>query len=588
MSQWGKVLLTCSLPFLSLAGSPDLRLERTPVSGGAELLTVFGSLSADSASTGLVPLISVLRDTLGDQDPDNDRLRYIWILTSAKPNILRHAAAALPFFYWQPNLGKGADSRPSPVIDMGNTRRNVWADVAERIVQVSALDSFGSVLRTSSRRYRENIGDERRVRLIEGMAVLSELENVPEVKTLLSDPELLEIEARLTLAGQPLGGLVNAKKLPKAYFNQRTHSQEARGHNWEMLRQLAEANGLYFQPLGLGNAYTHALLLVAREDLNPRHPFDGKYLNIANPYTDGRLTNWQGVTVTAYFDENGYRVSSPVPGGSSRELIPLALYGLGYPKLPLLLADFRSTRAPKSREMIRRALTDSIRGVLGISKWTNWPYFAGSTAFEFVENRRGAAFNRAARLETYSETRRWLALDRSMNPALREELLKHLEIMGVNPLDTSVFDEAKTAQHQYAALLRYAQDPNGLPAQLAHDRKAERAAYEHNFGARTGFRMATVFSFGVYRHHDKSTVPLEVALDRRRRADRQLRYLETVLEAGSPADTQEVERTLDELAKSGIAGHGARVVERLIRQTTDSTTRALYQKALDNLNAAGQ
>ena len=40
--------------------------ERQPVANGAELLTVFSSLP-DNA--GEVPLVSVLRDTLGDNDP---------------------------------------------------------------------------------------------------------------------------------------------------------------------------------------------------------------------------------------------------------------------------------------------------------------------------------------------------------------------------------------------------------------------------------------------------------------------------------------------------------------------------------------
>src|SRR5258707_15258931 len=64
------------VPAFALAASPEFRLERTPVPGGAELLTVFGHLSAKAAAPDQeVPLVSVLRDTLGDDDPANDRLR---------------------------------------------------------------------------------------------------------------------------------------------------------------------------------------------------------------------------------------------------------------------------------------------------------------------------------------------------------------------------------------------------------------------------------------------------------------------------------------------------------------------------------
>src|SRR4051794_1203089 len=58
------------------------RLERTPVAGGAELLTIFGRLDGlprEKRQADEVPLVSVLRDTLGDDDPENDRLRYVWM-----------------------------------------------------------------------------------------------------------------------------------------------------------------------------------------------------------------------------------------------------------------------------------------------------------------------------------------------------------------------------------------------------------------------------------------------------------------------------------------------------------------------------
>src|SRR5579871_4213788 len=65
--------------------SGGFRVERRSVATGAELLTVFAPLpGADDAE---IPLISVLRDTLGDGEPENDRLRYLWVLTSASPTL---------------------------------------------------------------------------------------------------------------------------------------------------------------------------------------------------------------------------------------------------------------------------------------------------------------------------------------------------------------------------------------------------------------------------------------------------------------------------------------------------------------------
>ena len=94
------------VPALALAASaeprtglkPDFHLERTPVTGGAELITVFASVPDQS---GEIPLIAVLRDTLDDRDPSNDKLRYIWNLTATKPSLLQRAAG------WQPKLQLG-------------------------------------------------------------------------------------------------------------------------------------------------------------------------------------------------------------------------------------------------------------------------------------------------------------------------------------------------------------------------------------------------------------------------------------------------------------------------------------------------
>src|SRR5271156_6502721 len=280
------------LPMFAWASSPEFRVEQFPVAGGAELLTVFGHLpDTGPGSDSYVPLMSVLRDTLGDDDPRNNRLRYVWVLTSARPSLLQRAAGSVPFFYWRTDFERNADHRPVPVLDLGATSHVVWQSLAGSMTQVLALDPNGAILRSSTRSYRNNLEDHRRVHLLEGLAVLSELEDIPEVKTMLHEPELLEMETRLTLAGQPLGGLLTADKLPGAYVKQRTRSEEMRGHNWELLRQRAEANGLYFEPFGEPGSSTHALLWMATGDLadGNQRKFDSQFLGIADPYHDDRL-----------------------------------------------------------------------------------------------------------------------------------------------------------------------------------------------------------------------------------------------------------------------------------------------------------
>jgi len=586
-------------PVVAVAATPDFRVERQPVALGAELLTVFSPLPE---SRGEIPLVSVLRDTLGDDNPENDRLRYIWVLTSARPTLLQHAAAFIPFFYWRPDLGKNMNRKPAPVLDMGNTSKVVWNSLAQAAVQAAAIDSNGALIRSTTRRYRANLADQRQVNLMEGLAVVSQLQETPEATMQFSEPELLEMQARLSLAGKTLGGLVNAEKLPEAYFKNREQTEERRGHNWELLRQRAEENGLYFEPLGFARSRTHALLWIAKDDLSynsaripnqPARKFDGRFLGISDPFNDAHVKNWTGYTQTRYFDASGRQVDASAPDATPRELIPLAMYGLEYPKVPLLLVDFRATRKPKNREMLRLAAGDAVSGVLGISKWGNWPYMTAAWTWNFVRTRHGDPNNRTARLRAYTQVRRWLALDNSIDPALRADLQRRLEILGVNPLEESVFEESKIADHQYDALLRYAADPKGLPARLERDRNAEMATHRHGAPARAGLRLARWTSLGIYSHHEMpNSATLEAALDRERRAAHQVRFLETVAASSSSPEVvwniAEVRRAVNELIAMGAPASSAHVVTRIMQQTSDAETRELCQRALAGIGTAGQ
>src|SRR5581483_8249620 len=81
----------------------------TPVAHTAELLTLF-CRSCPSAGDAYSdqPLVAVLRDTLGDADPENDRVTDVWLLTYSRLNLLQRALSAVPFFYW--HVGQGSAS----------------------------------------------------------------------------------------------------------------------------------------------------------------------------------------------------------------------------------------------------------------------------------------------------------------------------------------------------------------------------------------------------------------------------------------------------------------------------------------------
>jgi hypothetical protein len=83
--------------------------KTTPVGDSAQLLSLF--CRACGVSTGIeqdLPLVSVLRDTLGDQTNENDRVTYVWLLTYALPRFGQRILSAVPFFYWR--ISKGSKS----------------------------------------------------------------------------------------------------------------------------------------------------------------------------------------------------------------------------------------------------------------------------------------------------------------------------------------------------------------------------------------------------------------------------------------------------------------------------------------------
>src|SRR5215471_18186786 len=104
--------------------APAFRVEKLSVAGGSELLTVFGRVDGlrDSNSTE-VPLVTVLRDTLGDDNPENDRLRYVWMLTYTQPSMAKRIAAAIPFLYRSVGNKQNVSGPPTPILNLSHAQR---------------------------------------------------------------------------------------------------------------------------------------------------------------------------------------------------------------------------------------------------------------------------------------------------------------------------------------------------------------------------------------------------------------------------------------------------------------------------------
>ena len=571
--------------------SQILRLERIEVPGGAELITVHAKLVGveSTENDNWVPLVSILRDTLGDNDAENNRLRYVWPLTYTRPTIKQRLAAAIPFFYTRVENKDKLDKVPPPAIDLAAPENEVWNKIFWAALQNILLDTYGTPIKASTSSYRRNSSDYRRSHIIRALSVLA-LYQAVKGETVFTQSEMATIQARLLLSDKTFGGLVDDSHLQNYYDRRTTQTRDERGHNWELLRQRAESESLYFEPLLMpdGSA-THALLWVAKRDLVKLQGsrYDKRFLNFANPWTDKRLLDWKGYVETRYFDSENHPVDSETPGAEAVEMIPLGLYGLDNPKIPMLLVDFRDGYNPKKREMSRRVLNDVTRNMLSLSKAGNLPFFLGRTVFDFVTGRRGMDINQPSRLHTYSQLKLLLALNTSMEPELRSEVSGRLEKISLNPFENDLNAEANIATAQYNALVAFAKDPNGLAAKLELDRRAELTPLEHSGKARLAFSALNVLTFGKYVHREELAGDMEDRLDIARRLEYHTSFLQQIAKSSADIDItwnlEDVRRSLRFIAAHGSEARSdaAAAAARIFARTKDDETR---RACLDGLS----
>ena len=571
--------------------SQILRLERIEVPGGAELITVHAKLAGleSTANDNWVPLVSILRDTLCDNDAENNRLRYVWPLTYTRPSLKQRLAAAIPFFYARVGNKDTLTKVPPVAIDLAAPENDVWDKILWAALQNILLDTYGTPIKASTSSYRRNTSDYRRSHIIRALSVLA-LYQAVKGESVFTRSEMSTIQARLLLTDKTFGGLVDDSKLQNYYTRRTAQTRDERGHNWELLRQRAESESLYFEPLLMpdGSA-THALLWVAKRDLVKLQGsrYSSRFLNIANPWTDKRLLNWKGYVETRYFDSQNHPVDSETPGAEAVEMIPLGLYGLDNPKIPMLLVDFRDAYNPKKREMSRRVLNDVTRNVLSVSKFGNLPFFLGRTVYDFVTGRRGMDINQPSRLATYSQLKLLLALNTSMEPELRSQVGDEVEKISLNPFENDLNAEAHIAIEQYKALVAFAQDPNGLAAKLERDRRSELTPLEHGDKARLAFGVLNVLSFGRYVHREERTDDMEDRLDIARRLQYHTNFLQQISKSSAEID---ITWNLDDVRHSirFIAAHcseagstAAIATAKIFARTQDDETR---RACLDSLS----
>ncbi len=230
-------LMTLLVGAQLIAQPPTYHVEREPVAGGAELVTVFGRLAESGGQSTDVPLLTVLRDTLGNSDPQDDRLRYVWILTSAPPTPVQRFVSAVSFTYFRAGGRSHADRVPKAAMDLSAPSKTVWPNLFGDSLQALRLDPMGVSVRASMRSYRGNSTDYRKLQVFEALSSLDGLARESDSQQILPDDEIRAVYAHLSLSNRTFGGLVRDENLSRFYDKQASQREENRGHNWELLRQ---------------------------------------------------------------------------------------------------------------------------------------------------------------------------------------------------------------------------------------------------------------------------------------------------------------------------------------------------------------
>jgi hypothetical protein len=523
------------------AAAAFLRFEVLPVDDSAELLTLFFTDRPDSKSydESDVPVISLLRDTLGSPDPEVHQLRYVWVHTYAAPGLKQRVAAATPFVYSKfGNAGTTKLGIPTPVMDLSVEDDRLWKGIWSMGLKAAVFDPKIYLIETAIQTYGANRSEYLDMQFARAAMAIDMDDAFSEVP-ILTDSERRLLQQRFAERNRMLAPLLNNTQLERLYTKEMLEMRETCARNWELLRQRAESEGLYFEPLLLpdGTA-THALLWVAREDLEMKREkaFDGRFLSISKPWGDKALLKWSGPTETQYFDSENRRVTDGPHAVRHVELIPLAIYGLDHPKIPALLVDFRKPLNAKARELSHLAFDKVGLRVSTASPIANTAIRFGRTAVRIATRRMGMDLFQPSRIGSYSQLKMVLSTNPGISSDMRLEIGRRVEHVATNPLENDLNTEVAIARGQYRALRNYALSSDGLVADLDRDRRAELTTSAHGGFSKFLLRAGGVVSFGLLRHREKEQTDTESVLEAQRRIRNQTDFLRDVVKSGPHLD----------------------------------------------------
>ena len=574
-------------------GSSTYYWESVPVGSSAQLVTLLcracDRTNKDDPTD--VPLVSVLRDTLGDEESENDRLTSVWLLSFERPTFVKRALSAVPFFYWRagPQPSGARSHSTAPLLDLTSLQHPMVQSLARDIVQWTMLDSATMPIRASSRAYRSNEADHERLHLEEALSYLRAAPSY-DGSSGLTETQLDLLIARLELRKKLLGGFVSEEDAAQIGKESAFKAERIRSRNWELLRQCAEKAGLYFEPLSVADIEGQYAMLwfPADEASEPNGTELGpvwKLLGIKSPWHDANISSAKTAAYMREVDANGNLLPFGAVGAKQTRLIPLSVYSLNYPKQPLLLVDFRDGAHLRHHEMLQRSIDEITAGVIGISHFTNWYYYVAADVYDFVASRHGAAMNQSARLDCYSQFRVKLALDHQLEPALRRDMQERVNSLAMNPLESAPKEEIEAARQRYMQLEADAKGNGRLLRSLDRNRRAELMAETETQKQLVRDSILHNVTLGMYTHRSKADAENLAKIDGYRRFQYQLNFLTQLVDSGTQPevayDSSRIQKSVRELSEllPGIASQNMReqaiaAVDKLKRLSLDTALQA--------------
>jgi hypothetical protein len=265
--------------------------------------------------------------------------------------------------------------------------------------------------------------------------------------------------------------------------------------------------------------------------------------------------------------------------------------------MPLLLIDFRDRLHVRRHELAQRTITEITAGFIGISHFTNWYYYLGLSLYEFVAARHGSVVDQSARLDSYAQFRVDLALDQELDAALRKEMQPRVESLIVNPLIGPVSRQMQVAAGHYA-VLQAETDVNGkVRAKLYEERRFEIASFGEATRNRIAESLLHEVTFGLYKRRAHGDAGDIAKLNRYRRVEYQLNFLNAVVETGDQpevtyerawlrASVAELSSLITAVKSSDVRARVAATLKRLGNLSLDVELKANCRFAVASLDAS--